>query len=381
MNLVPNDIKEAADAELMLQLTAKNPAKSLLQLQSPIYGADPNEIIRNRFLYRGGICILSAPTGVGKSSFVMQWAMHLACCETMFGLQVGGYYTGKHLRVLVIQAENDEGDLAETRDGVIKACGVEMAQQADEYLSFVTMPDACAGEFAVRLNAHCEVYEPDVVIIDPVFSFLGGDNNAQKDVSNWVRNLINPVLMKHKVACIMTHHENKPQKDKVAAGAYSMSGSAEWANAARCCLAFQKAGDGLYWLIATKRGQRLGWKDEAGQRIMQKLIAHHGGEDEHGRPIIAWRDATYDEIQSVANSGSDSRKKCSVSDVVRLVKDMTSKYQTTVPHPDLVVKLQAQTGASERTVRSAIKECLEIPVIEPHKVSKKVYYSALNQKG
>jgi len=381
MNLVPNDIKEAADAELMLQLTAKNPAIPLLSLQSPEYNNDPSEIIASRFLYRGGICILSAPTGVGKSSFMMQWAMHLATCTDLFGLRLGGYYKGKNLRVLVIQAENDIHDLAECRDGVIKACGVEMAQQADEYLSFVTMPDACAGEFAVRLNAHCEVYEPDVVIIDPVFSFLGGDNNAQKDVSNWVRNLINPVLMKHKVACIMTHHENKPQKDKVAAGAYSMSGSAEWANAARCCLAFQKAGEGLYWLIATKRGQRLGWKDEAGQRIMQKLIAHHGGEDEHGRPIIAWRDATYDEIQSVANSGSDSRKKCGVSDVVRMVKDMTSKYQTTVPHPDLVVKLQAQTGASERTVRAAIKECLVLQVIEPHKVSKKVYYSALNQKG
>lgn len=349
----------------------KNPPTSLLALPRPEYGNDPSEIIQNRFLYRGGICILSAPTGVGKSSFIMQWAMHLATCRDYFGLRIGGYYKDKNLRVLVIQAENDEYDLCECRDGVVMACGEQMAMQADPHLSFVTMPDACAEEFATRLDAHCHVFKPDVVFIDPVFSFLGGDNSAQKDVTHWVRNLINPVLMRHKVACIITHHVNKPQKDKIETGAYNMSGSAEWANAARCCLAFEKASEGLYFLVATKRGQRLGWKNDAGERVLKRLIAYHGGEDEHGRPIIAWRDATQEECAGVddGEQGASKRVKTTVSDLMDVMPT-----KELIGHGELVRKVMKASGASERAVRSHIKEAVELGLIAEYKAGKTKSY-------
>jgi len=75
---------------------------------------DPNELLRTGYLCRGGGLLLAAPTGIGKSSFALQamilWALGRAC----FGIT-----PTRPLKSLLIQAENDDGDLAEMRDGVI----------------------------------------------------------------------------------------------------------------------------------------------------------------------------------------------------------------------------------------------------------------------
>ena len=58
-----------------------------------------------RWLCRGGSILLCGPTGIGKSSFAMQLAIKCALGETFFGIAASG-----KLKVLVIQAENDDGD-------------------------------------------------------------------------------------------------------------------------------------------------------------------------------------------------------------------------------------------------------------------------------
>jgi hypothetical protein len=72
---------------------------------------DPDELLRFRFLCRRGLLLLCGPTGIGKSSFAMQcmilWAL---------GLPAFGIAPVRPLKSLLIQAENDEGDLAEMRE-------------------------------------------------------------------------------------------------------------------------------------------------------------------------------------------------------------------------------------------------------------------------
>ncbi len=75
---------------------------------------DPYELLRNRFLCRGGGLLLVGPTGIGKSSLAMQAMILWAIGRPMFGIE-----PAKPLKSLLIQAENDDGDLAEMRDGVI----------------------------------------------------------------------------------------------------------------------------------------------------------------------------------------------------------------------------------------------------------------------
>jgi hypothetical protein len=372
MSLVPKDMEEMQHPEAVVKIANENPAVPLLALKTPVYGNDPNELIKHRFLYRGGILLLSGPTGAGKSSFTMQWGISLAGGVSCFGMKVGDCYYQKGLRVLVIQAENDEGDLAEQRDGVVSVFYPELIERAGRNLSFISMPDAAGEVFAARLSALCEFHRPDIVFIDPVFSFLGGDNSAQKDVSHWVRNLLLPIMKRFNCSCVLIHHQNKPQKDAVNNGAYSMSGSAEWANAARACLNLESVGNGVFKLTATKRGDRLGWKDDSEQKTLVRYIAHHGGTDEGGRAIIAWRDAEESEIPQPATKGRNS--KVTVQDVVKALRGRGS-----LATADLQKIIEEETGAARSPTMERIGEAVSLGLVEPLRMGKRMFYTLKNE--
>jgi hypothetical protein len=370
-----SELDTLENAEALLKTALLNKPVALMDLKIPEYGNDPNEIIKNRFLFRGGICLMSGATGSGKSSFTMQWAIRLASGQEHFGLKVGDLYYRVGLKVLVIQAENDEGDLAEQREGVLRAIAQDDIELAAKNLSFSTMPDASGAAFADRLNALCAVYAPDVVFIDPVLAFLGGDNSAQKDVSGWVRNLVLPILMKHRCAAILLHHVNKPRaaKDQVQQGAYAMSGSAEWANAARCCLDLARVAGGVFKLEATKRGDRLWWKDELGNKTFVRYIAHHGGVDDDGRPIIAWRDALPSEIPS-EDSGPGPKKKVTVKDVTRVLRPGEQATSG-----EIASRLMEITGCGRSACMDRMSEAVELGVMTVIKLKNKALYSNANQ--
>ena len=80
---------------------------------------DRNELIKNRFLCRGGGALFVGPTGIGKSSFNMQMAILFALGRECFGL-----IPARPLNTLLIQAENDDGDLFEMRDGIADGLGL-----------------------------------------------------------------------------------------------------------------------------------------------------------------------------------------------------------------------------------------------------------------
>ena len=54
----------------------------------------------------------------------------------------------------------------------------------------------------------------DIVIVDPAFAYLGGDSNSQKDVSHFMRELLNPLLQRHQVGLVLAHHTNKPLRGR-----------------------------------------------------------------------------------------------------------------------------------------------------------------------
>ena len=107
--------------------TAPQPpaAKSLGDLKRRTVN-DPNELLRTGYVCRGGGVLLAAPTGIGKSSWAMQamilWAIGRAC----FGIT-----PTRPLKSLLIQAENDDGDLAEMRDGVIAGMDLTDEEKTD----------------------------------------------------------------------------------------------------------------------------------------------------------------------------------------------------------------------------------------------------------
>jgi hypothetical protein len=276
-------------------------AKGLANLIKPVTD-DPNELLRHRYLCRGGGLLLVGPTGIGKSSLAMQAKILWAIGKPMFGIQ-----PVKPLKSLLIQAENDEGDLAEMRDGVMAGLDLtaEERQMAMETI-VVTREDGRTGFAFLEGAVHplLEEYKPDLLWIDPALAYLGGEVSSQKDVGGFLRNMLNPLLREFNCGAVVVHHTNKPppgrEKPDWAAGdfAYLGGGSAEWGNWARAVLALRSLGShSVFELRAGKRGERLRWKEADGEtKSYFKLIAHA---KEPG--VICWREADPENIPDPAN--------------------------------------------------------------------------------
>lgn len=267
---------------------------------------DPNNILGDRFLCRGACAMLFGYSGVGKSSLETQLSHMWALGKTCLGIR-----PSRPLNILIIQAENDDGDLAEMRDGVAEGmieAGLMTAKQAQ-----------CAQKFVwtIRVSSKCgaqvgpllEQYGPgfDLVMLDPLFAYLGGDSADQKDVSYFLRNVIDPVIARLNIALLILHHTNKPPKDgkhgsSVADMAYLSAGSAELTNYPRGILAvLPTQRSDVFRLVAAKRGDRLGWgKDASGKPRRTKMIAHSEG-------YICWRELDDVEAAQVAAEGGEKK--------------------------------------------------------------------------
>jgi len=283
-----NGITAEPDAPPVLDVTA---AKRLDELVAHAPN-DPSELLRNRFLCRGGGLLLVGPTGIGKSSLSMQamilWAL---------GMAAFGIVPARPLKSLLIQAENDDGDLAEMRDGVIKGLNLTDAEKQLAMANvIVAREDVRTGWqfFAETGIPLLTDHQPDLLWIDPALSYLGGESNSQKDVGSFLRNHLNPLLREFNCGGVVVHHTNKPpagrEKPDWSGGdfAYLGGGSAEWANWARAILALRSLGShSVFELRAAKRGGRLGWTEADGDtKTYTKLIAHA---NEPG--VICWREA------------------------------------------------------------------------------------------
>ena len=85
LEIFMTEFMPAADAAAVEVQVAKiqEPPKvtALGDLRAPAYGNDPTELLKHRFLYRGAVCLLCGPTGVGKSALVGELRRPLAAAR------------------------------------------------------------------------------------------------------------------------------------------------------------------------------------------------------------------------------------------------------------------------------------------------------------
>lgn len=274
---------------------AKQPrAMPLFELETPPENA-PDELLKDRYLCIGGSLLVCGPTHAGKSSFDMQMAIAFSLAKPFFGIT-----PSRALKSLIIQAENDPGEMALMRDGVCAGLELSIEQMAIACASvFTYREDELRGPqfFTQVVTPLLEVHHPDLLILDPALSYLSGDTSSQRDVSAFCRSQLNPLLRKFRCATIVIHHTNKPvtgkEKPEWRAGEYAYlgTGSSEWANWARAVLAIQSIGShSVFDLHAAKRGKHLHWRDEHGQPTYCLRIAHDLDPNR-----ICWRLAEPDE--------------------------------------------------------------------------------------
>ena len=241
----------------------------------PASSDDETNLLGNRFLCRGAGALLNGTTGIGKSTLVIQMAICWAVGRTCFGIK-----PARSLKILYVQAENDEGDLCEMRDGVLEHLdlGEEEPKRLEKNFICVFENARVGEELASAIDVLLEQHRPDLLILDPALSYIGADAGQQEVVSRFLRGQLNPLLQKHNCAALVIHHTPKTSgergnKKKLDSDfAYSGAGSAEWANWPRAILVLAaKDNSGLRELRIAKRF-RLGWKDANGKSTARRLL-------------------------------------------------------------------------------------------------------------
>jgi RecA-family ATPase len=192
-------------------------------------------LLGDGFLRRGQGALLPGPTGIGKSSLAMQAAILWALGKPFFSIK-----PERPLKSLIVQAENDDIDLVEMRDGICAELGLNADEQAAVGCRVFIMTAHERGmELFRRLDPEVERFKADLLILDPLFAYMDGAVKDQEDVSAFLRSMLQPFIVRHKMGALVLHHTNKPpsgrEKSTWQAGdfAYAGSGSIEFANWAR----------------------------------------------------------------------------------------------------------------------------------------------------
>ena len=292
--------------------------KSLAELaEAPI---DPEQtLLGNRFLCRRGAMLYVGRSGLGKSSSSGQQDICWALGREAFGIA-----PSKPLNILCIQAENDEGDLHEMAAGVLLGLGLTEAEIAEVHqrttvVQWFESGDAFLVKLRDALAAESEAGRPfDLVRIDPLLSFAGGDLVNPTVVASFCRTGLNKIAHDFNVGIIAVHHTPKinltarPRMDGPE-WIYAATGCADLSNWARAILVIAdtpNAMPGTFRLIGAKRGKRITWRDTEGEMEFERYFSHAanaGG--------MFWRPATPEETEVAMAKAAKDKKPTALQEI------------------------------------------------------------------
>jgi len=247
---------------------------------------DPNNVLGSRWLCRGGSLVFVGQSGIGKSSLCMQLLLLWALGRSAFGIA-----PERPLRSLLIQAENDLGDLAEMYQGVRRGVGLDRDDERRLEDRVVIYRDTThtGAEFVALAEALVDRHRPDLVWVDPLLNYIGDDMSEQKVISAFCCHHLNAVSLRTGVIWCLMHHTGKPSRDPKAAShwtasdlAYSGIGSSALTNWARevAVLARIRTADGepptFQWSM-TKRRLRAGLRTMTGEPADTIFLRHGTG--------------------------------------------------------------------------------------------------------
>lgn len=232
-----------------------------------------------RFLCRKGTAWLIAPSGVGKSSLSSQAAAMWALGRDLWGIR-----PVRPWKSLIIQAENDRGDLAEMIQGIESNLIMTDEEETLFHSNLVwhTEKTSTRERFVARLKRLIELHKPDLVWLDPFLSFAGIDINKQDQCTWFLRELLNPVIDATGICLIGVHHTGKPPRQTKGSTdgwtawdhVYSGIGSSELANWARAVMALRSINDITFEMKIPKRGRRAGAQHPDGQPTVSIWLQH-----------------------------------------------------------------------------------------------------------
>ena len=218
-----------------------------------------DNLLGNRFLTREGSWLIVAQSGIGKSVLAIQASILFALGRDLWGLK-----PTKPLKVAIVQAENNKLDLVEPLHSICENLQLTDKDRKTLQENFSVFPNSseCGRNFGRLLERIAKTKKPDIVVVDPLLSYIGGDISKQETCSAFLRNTVHPILQKYQFGLIIMHHTGKPRgKDEEQSGnalSYAGTGSSELTNYVRAASTiFQNKNDStIYDFTHAKRGKR-----------------------------------------------------------------------------------------------------------------------------
>ena len=263
---------------------------------------DEAVIFKNKYFRKGHALFIVSTSGAGKSVLVNQLSLFMAAGRPFLGM-----IPRRPLRVGVVQAEDDAQEMADFRrnlkTGLIDDYGWSEADfmGALHGVTFALKFKGKAGDvFLDALRDWQRRNNFDVIVINPLFAYFGGDLSSGRDCTAFFRERLDPMMADpvHGFGLIVVHHTIKPPKGDerktwgmddfgqyLGAGGTDIAG---WSRASFLLLPI-RGHFGWFRFAATKRGSRLGWKDKDGNATNERLLRY-------GEKAIYWRIPAAEEI-------------------------------------------------------------------------------------
>jgi hypothetical protein len=254
---------------------------------------DPSCVLGSRrWLCKGGSMLIVGQSGTGKSSLMMQAAVRWCIGKDFFGIE-----SRKPMRAVVLQAENDQGDISEALQDVVNGAYLDSDQKAmlRDNLAIFRDTVSTGTAFTAALRQLIIDQRADIVFVDPLLSFAGIDVSDQEQASKFLRHDLAPILLETGAVLVAMHHTGKPKaaSDKeghtVADLAYAGLGSSEFTNWFReVAVLFRCQGEEpIYKFGLTKRRNRAGLKDHE-EQFKGEIYIRHASEP----GVIRWEYST-----------------------------------------------------------------------------------------
>jgi len=271
--------------------------------------ADPNCVIGSRWMCRGYSCLLVSQSGVGKSSFSLQFMICLALRKSFFGIEAK-----RPLKVLFLQNENDEGDVSEALQDITGGMNLHFPerQQLKQNLVIYRLKRFTGQDFLDKMRDLIRLHAADVVVIDPLMAFIGIPAADQEAMTDWCRRGLDAVLTETGAVLFAVHHTTKPRSAKDKEGqtaadlAYSGAGASELVNYMREVAVLERCAgeEPVFKFSLTKRRGRSDLRDNNGDFAPSIYVRHSPT-----RGVIRWERSTPPTQDSDSSPSKGSRRR------------------------------------------------------------------------
>lgn len=245
------------------QSTGATKVRGIGDFAVPKHNSDDN-LLGDRYLCRGHIGMLVGGSGVGKSTIAYQKSILWALGRPAFGIKPPG---GKELRSVHFQSEDEDGDIAKTRECIFYALQLTDEEKAlvDDRVLIKTEKILTGDAFLADMSSGATRHKADIVWINPLQAFMEGDIKDARDVKLFARTGLNRANRAQRWAYILVHHTPKPATANNATERswsevmYEGAGSADLVNVCRTVIVLKATKtEGEFNLHLAKRGAEAG---------------------------------------------------------------------------------------------------------------------------